>query len=135
MGQKITASDNKRLAKNTVLLYGRTLLVMAITLFTSRVILESLGIEDYGTYNVIGGFVTMFSMIGGTLITATQRFSNVELGKKENGNVNKIFNTAIGIHTILVLVLVLLFETFGLWFLNCKMNILEGRQFAANIVF
>ncbi len=135
MGQKITASDNKRLAKNTVLLYGRTLLVMAITLFTSRVILESLGIEDYGTYNVIGGFVTMFSMIGGTLITATQRFINVELGKKENGNVNKIFNTAIGIHTILVLVLVLLFETFGLWFLNCKMNILEGRQFAANIVF
>lgn len=135
MGSKITASDNKRLAKNTVLLYGRTLLVMAITLFTSRVILESLGIEDYGTYNVIGGFVAMFSMVGGTLITATQRFINVELGKKEDGNVNKIFNTAIGIHTILVIVLLLLFETFGLWFLNHKMSIPEGRLWAANIVF
>lgn len=135
MGQKISASNNKRLAKNTVLLYGRTLLVMAITLFTSRVILESLGIEDYGTYNVIGGFVVMFSMIGGTLITATQRFINVELGKKEEGNVNKIFNTAIGIHTILVIVLLLLFETFGLWFLNYEMCIPDGRLGAANIVF
>lgn len=135
MGQKITASDNKRLAKNTVLLYGRTLVVMAITLFTSRVILESLGIEDYGTYNVIGGFVAMFSMIGGTLITATQRFINVELGKKEDGNVNKIFNTAIGIHTILVIVLLLLLESFGLWFLNYKMTIPEGRLWAANVVF
>lgn len=135
MGKKISASDNKRLAKNTVLLYGRTLLVMAITLFTSRVILESLGIEDYGTYNVIGGFVAMFSMIGGTLITATQRFINVELGKKEDGNVNKIFNTAIGIHTILVVVLLVLFETFGLWFLNHKMSIPDGRLLAANIVF
>lgn len=135
MGKKITASDNKRLAKNTVLLYGRTLLVMAITLFTSRVILESLGIEDYGTYNVIGGFVAMFSMIGGTLITATQRFINVELGKKEDGNVNKIFNTAIGINTILVIVLLLLLETFGLWFLNYKMTIPEGRLWAANVVF
>lgn len=135
MEQKITASDNKRLAKNTVLLYGRTLLVMAITLFTSRVILESLGIEDYGTYNVIGGFVAMFSMIGGTLITATQRFINVELGKREDGNVNKIFNTAIGIHSILVIALLILLETFGLWFLNYKMSIPEGRLLAANIVF
>ena len=135
MAQKISTSDSKRLAKNTILLYGRTLVVMAITLFTSRVILESLGIEDYGTYNVIGGFVAMFSMIGGTLITATQRFINVELGKKEGGNVNKVFNTAIGIHVILVAVLLILFETFGLWFLNYKMNIPEGRHWAANIVF
>ena len=90
MSQKISASSNKRLAKNTVLLYMRTVAVMIISIFTSRIILQSLGIEDYGTYNVIGGFVAMFSMLGGTLVTATQRFINVELGKKENGNPNFI---------------------------------------------
>ena len=77
MSQKISASSNKRLAKNTVLLYMRTVAVMIISIFTSRIILQSLGIEDYGTYNVIGGFVTMFSLLGGTLVTATQRFINV----------------------------------------------------------
>ena len=131
----ISSSDNKRFAKNTGLLYIRTLIVMGITLFTSRVILASLGIDDYGAYNVIAGFVSMFSMVGGTLVTATQRFVNVELGKKENGNVNLIFNTALGIHTGLALVLIFLFETFGLWFLNYKMNIPDGRMFAANMVF
>ena len=135
MTQKISTSSNKRLAKNTFLLYVRTLIVMCISLFTSRVILASLGVKDFGTYNVIGGFVTMFSLVGGTLVSSTQRFLNVELGKKEDGDVNKVFNTAIGIHTILALVLVLLFETLGLWFLNTKMNIPIGRFFAANVVF
>ena len=135
MTQKISSSSNKRLAKNTFLLYVRTLIVMGISLFTSRVILSSLGVNDFGTYNVIGGFVAMFSLVGGTLVSSTQRFINVELGKKEGGDVNKVFNTAIGIHTILALVLVLLFESFGLWFLNTKMNIPAGRLFAANVVF
>ena len=135
MVQNISASSNKRLAKNTVLLYMRTVVVMAISIFTSRVILQSLGIEDYGTYNVIGGFVAMFSMLGGTLVTATQRFINVELGKKEKGNTNEVFCTAMGIHIILAAVLFLAFETFGVWFLNYKMNIPEGRMFAANMVF
>lgn len=135
MTQKISSSSNKRLAKNTFLLYVRTLIVMGISLYTSRVILASLGVKDFGTYNVIGGFVAMFSLVGGTLVSSTQRFLNVELGKKEGGDVNKVFNTAIGIHTILAFILILLFETFGLWFLNAKMNIPEGRLFAANIVF
>lgn len=135
MAQRISASSNKRLAKNTVLLYMRTLAVMIISIFTSRVILQSLGIEDYGTYNVIGGFVAMFSLLGGTLVTATQRFINVELGKKENGNPNEVFCTAMGIHLILAAILFIALETFGLWFLNCKMNIPEGRMFAANVVF
>lgn len=135
MSQKISASSNKRLAKNTILLYMRTVVVMTISIFTSRVILQSLGIEDYGTYNVIGGFVAMFSMIGGTLVTATQRFINMELGKKEEGNPNEVFCTAMGIHIILAAVLFLALETFGLWFLNYQMNIPEGRMFAANVVF
>ena len=135
MAQKISASSNKRLAKNTLLLYIRTAVVMIISVFTSRVILRSLGIEDYGTYNVIGGFVSMFSMLGGTLVTATQRFINVELGKKENGNPNEVFCTAMGIHIILAVVIFIALETFGLWFLNHKMNIPEGRMIAANVVF
>lgn len=135
MSQKISASSNKRLAKNTILLYMRTVVVMAISIFTSRVILQSLGIKDYGTYNVIGGFVAMFSMLGGTLVTATQRFINMELGKKEEGNPNEVFCTAMGIHIILAAVLFLALETFGLWFLNYQMNIPEGRMFAANVVF
>ena len=135
MAQRISASSNKRLAKNTVLLYMRTLAVMVISIFTSRVILQSLGIEDYGTYNVIGGFVAMFSLLGGTLVTATQRFINVELGKKENGNPNEVFCTAMGIHIALAGIIFIALETFGLWFLNCKMNIPEGRMLAANVVF
>ena len=135
MSQKISASSNKRLAKNTVLLYIRTIAVMIISIFTSRVILQSLGIEDYGTYNVIGGFVAMFSMLGGTLVTATQRFINVELGKKENGNPNEVFCTAMGIHIILASIIFIALETFGLWFLNYKMNIPDERMFAANVVF
>lgn len=135
MARKISASSNKRLAKNTVVLYMRTVVVMIISIFTSRVILQSLGIDDYGTYHVIGGFVAMFSMLGGTLVTATQRFINIELGKKEDGNPNEVFCTAMGIHIILAVVLFLALETFGLWFLNCKMNIPEERMFAANVVF
>lgn len=135
MAKKISASSNKRLAKNTLTLYMRTVAVMVISLFTSRVILQSLGIEDYGTYNVIGGFVAMFSMLGGTLVSATQRFINVELGKKEGGNPNEVFCTAMGIHLGLASVMFLALETFGLWFLNFKMNIPEGRMFAANVVF
>ena len=106
MTQKISSSSNKRLAKNTFLLYVRTLIVMGISLYTSRVILASLGVKDFGTYNVIGGFVAMFSLVGGTLVSSTQRFLNVELGKKEDGDVNKVFNTAIGIHTILAFILI-----------------------------
>lgn len=130
----ISAASNKRLARNTLLLYFRTIVVMAITLFTSRVILKSLGIDDYGTYNVIGGFVTMFSLLGGTLVSATQRFINVELGKKEGGNPNEVFCTAMGIHLVLASIIFLALETFGVWFLNYKMNIPDGRMFAANIV-
>ena len=135
MAQKISASSNKRLAKNTVLLYLRTIAVMIISIFTSRVILQSLGIEDYGTYNVIGGFVAMFSMLGGTLVTATQRFINVELGKKDEGNPNEVFCTAMGIHIGLAIIILIASETVGLWFLNYKMNIPDGRMVAANVVF
>ena len=123
MAEKKTASSSKRLAKNTLLLYLRTLLVMAISLYTSRVILVTLGIDNYGIYNVIGGFVSMFSLAGGTLVSATQRFLNFEIGKKEYSDPNKVFCTSMCIHLILSAILLLLFETIGLWYLNWKMNI------------
>lgn len=135
MSSLISASSSKRLAKNTLLLYVRSTIVMAITLFTSRIVLASLGIEDYGTYNAVGGFVALFSMLGGTLVSATQRFINYELGKTENQNVNKIFCTAMAIHASIAVVTLILFESFGLWFLNCRMNFPEGRLIAANVVF
>ncbi len=135
MTQKISSSSNKRLVKNTITLYIRTVVVMLISLYTSRIILNSLGIEDYGTYNVIGGFVSMFSLLGGTLVSATQRFINYEMGRKDNPNVSKVFNTAIGIHIGLSVLLFVVFESFGLWFLNYKLNIPEERMFAANCVY
>ena len=76
-----TQSNNKRIAKNTLLLYGRMLLIMAVSLYTSRVVLNTLGVEDYGIYNVVGSVVTMFAFLNGALITSTQRYLTVELGK------------------------------------------------------
>lgn len=131
--QKVT--DSKRLAKNTLLLYARTLLIMLISLFTSRVILNRLGIDNYGIYNVIGGFVAMFSVVGGTLVTACQRFLTYEIGKKNDTNTQRVFSAALIIHIGLAIVLLMLFESIGLWFLNNKMNIPQGRIVAANWVF
>ena len=110
--QKVT--DSKRLAKNTLLLYARTLLIMLISLFTSRVILNRLGIDNYGIYNVIGGFVAMFSVVGGTLVTACQRFLTYEIGKKNDTNTQRVFSAALIIHIGLAIVLLLLFESIGL---------------------
>ena len=112
----------------------RTLLVMSISIFTSRIILDILGIEDYGVYNVVGGFVSMFSVLSGTLIAASQRYLSYELGKKDS-DIGKIFSTTLTIHFLLAIILFVLFESVGLWFVNCKMNIDPERLFAANIVF
>lgn len=130
-----STTNSTRLAKNTLLLYARTLIVMAIGLYTSRVILATLGVEDYGTYNVIGGFVSLFTIASGTLVGATQRFLNFEMGKEHDSNPNKVFCTSMVIHVMLGLFLLVLFETFGLWFLNAKLVIPEGRMVAANIVY
>lgn len=107
---------------------------MCVSIFTSRVILDALGIEDYGIYNVVGGFVSMFSVLSGTLTAASQRFIAFELGK-EKPQINKVFSTAITIHLILAICILILLESIGLWFLNNKMNITPERLYAANWVF
>ena len=130
-----SSQNNKRIAKNTLLLYFRMFFMMAIGLYTSRVILDKLGEVDFGIYNVVGGFVTMFTIISGAMTTATQRFLSFEIGKGEDGDVKNIFSTMIYIHIFLALVILLVGETVGVWFLNNHMNFPPERYEAANWVF
>lgn len=131
----MSESNNKRIAKNTLLLYVRMLFMMVIGLYTSRVILDKLGEVDFGIYNVVGGFVTMFTVISGAMTTATQRFLSFEIGKGKDGNVKGIFSTMIYIHLFLALIILLLGEVFGVWFINTHMNFPSERYGAANWVF
>lgn len=130
-----TTENNKRIAKNTLLLYFRMLFLMAVSLYTSRVVLNALGVEDFGIYNVVGGVVAMFSVLSGSLSAAISRFITYELGKGNQENLNKIFSSAVTIQLILSGIIILLAETIGMWFLNAKMNIPEVRMEAANWVF
>ncbi len=120
--------------KNTLFLYLRTMFVMAISIFTSRVILDALGVDDYGIYNAVGGFVAMFSMLSGTLVAASQRFIAFELGKP-NPEIKRVFSTTVSVHLLLSAIILVLLETIGLWFLNYEMNIAPERMMAANWVF
>ena len=135
MTENITQNNSKRIAKNTLLLYIRTFITMAISLYTSRVILEVLGINDFGIYNVVGGFVGMFALISATLTSSTQRFITYELGKKDENHSQEIFSTAVLIHIIIALVIIVLAESVGVYFLNNQMNIPISRLTAANWVF
>ena len=126
--------NNKQVAKNTIYLYLRTMFVMVISIFTSRIVLDALGIDDYGIYNAVGGFVAMFSMLSGTLVAASQRFIAFELGKPDP-DVEKVFSTTISVHLLLAALILILLETLGLWFLNYKMNIAAERMAAANWVY
>lgn len=130
-----SSSNTSRLVNNTLMLYLRTFIIMCIGLFSSRVILNSLGIDDFGTYNVVGGFVGMFSVITNSLVSTTQRYITVEIGKGKEGNLKKIFSIVLTIHVGLALLMVILFETAGLYFLNHQLEIPAERLWAANWVF
>ena len=127
-------SNNKRIAKNTLLLYFRMLFMMVVSLYTSRVILNALGVEDFGIYNVVGGVVAMFSVISGSLSAAISRFITYELGKGNQSKLNGIFSASVTIQLLLSLIIVVLIETVGVWFLNTKMTIPVDRMTAANWV-
>ena len=128
-------NNTQRIAKNTVILYFRMFVMMAIGLYTSRIVLQTLGVKDYGTYNVVGGVVSMFSIVSSSLSTAISRFITFELGKNDKIRLNKIFSTAINVQLLMGLLIVILMEVIGVWFLNTQMNIPEGRMGAANWVF
>lgn len=126
--------SNKRIAKNTIYLYFRTILIMIVTLFTSRVVLRTLGITDYGIYNAVGGLVAMFSMISGALTNAISRYLTFEFGKEDTEKLNLTFCTSVNIQIVISLIILVLCEVFGMWFLNCKMVIPAERLIAANWV-
>ena len=125
------SSNNKRIAKNTLLLYIRTLLIMLVTLYTSRVVLNTLGVTDYGVYNVVGGVVAMFGFINSSMASATQRFITFALGKGDKDNLQKVFSTALQIHVLIAALIVVLGETVGLWFMYTQMQIPADRMDAA----
>lgn len=129
------AENNKRIAKNTAFLYIRMLLLMLVSLFTSRIILQTLGVSDFGLNNVVAGIVTMFSFFNVTLSAGTQRFLNFELGRENYNELRKIFSTSLFLHLMLALIVLLLAETIGLWFICNKLVIPEGRYNAALWVY
>ena len=129
------SANNKRIAKNTIMLYFRMLLIMAVHLYTSRVVLRALGVEDYGIYNVVGGVVAMFSVLSGSLTAAISRFITFELGTGNKEKLTRVFSTSVTIQLGLSIIILFLAETIGLWFLNYKMVIPESRLYAANSVF
>lgn len=127
--------NNKRIAKNTIYLYLRMLLVMGVSLYTVRAILDILGVVDYGIYNVVGGVVTMFAFMNKTLSTSSQRYFSVALAKDDNEDLKRVFSLNLTVFLLLGLIVFVLLETVGLWFVNNKMTIPDDRMFAANIVY
>lgn len=127
--------DNKRIAKNTLFLYLRMLVVMGVGLYTVRAILDLLGVVDYGIYNVVGGVVGMFSFLNSTLSTSSQRYFSIELAKGDTKRLNQWFSLNITTFSIFILIFLVIAETVGLWFVNTKMTIPEERMFAANVVY
>ena len=124
----------KRIAKNTLMLYVRMLFMMFLGLFTSRIVLEALGENDFGIYNVVGGVVAMFTIISGTLTTAVTRFITFEMGKGSEAQLSKVYSTAVNVQLILAAIVVLLAESIGIWFIDTQMTISPDRIPAAHIV-
>ena len=130
-----TSSANKRIAKNTLVLYVRMLFTMGISLFTSRVILQTLGVEDYGISSVVGGVISMFTFINAAMVSSTQRYLNFELVRGDANQLRSVFSTSLQIHSLIALAIIVLSETVGLWFLNEKLVIPEARMTAAMWVY
>ena len=129
------SANNNRIAKNTLLLYIRMLFGMLVSLYTSRVILQTLGVEDYGVYNVVGGVISMFTFLNGAMSSATSRYITFEIGKGNMEQLKKVFSTSLQIHAVIALLIVILGETVGLWFLINELVIPEGRMDAAMWVY
>lgn len=127
--------NNKRIAKNTLYLYIRMLLVMGVTLFTSRIVLKALGEEDYGIYNVIGGVVTMLTFFNSTMTSTCQRYFSYHIGKNDLEELDRMFKLNMSVFLLFGLVVFVLAETIGLWFINTQMTIPVERMVAMNWVY
>ncbi|SNU03308.1 Membrane protein involved in the export of O-antigen and teichoic acid [Prevotellaceae bacterium MN60] len=135
MAQATTISDNKRIAKNTVYLYIRMFVTLIVTLYTSRVIIKTLGIDDFGIYSIVGGIVVLFSFISTSLRSSTQRFVSYELGLGEKGDVNKVYSVSMLCHIVMALIFFVLAETIGLWYVENKLNVPLDRVEATQWVY
>ena len=132
------SSSNKKIAKNTLFMYFRMALITVVGLYTSRVILNALGVEDYGIYHVAGSVVAMFGFLNSALANSSSRFLTVELGKTETGRIEQLtrcFTTTRGIHGLLAIAIFIIAETVGLWFLHTQCEIPETRMAAAGWVY
>ena len=127
--------DNSRIAKNTVYLYIRMIFVLGANFFAVRVLLEALGVEDYGLFNLIVGFVTLFTLLNGAMQSTVQRFLCFELGKEKGGDTKAVFAVCLVLFAALAGLILLASETVGLWFVNCKLNIPPARAHSAAIVY
>lgn len=127
--------NNQRIAKNTIFLYVRLAIVMIVNLYTTRIVLNALGVEDYGIYNVVCGFVSMFAFLNASMTNGIQRFYNYELGREGNGAVAKVYSTGLFIQGSLATLLVILLMTFGYWYLNTEIVIPTSRINAANWIY
>ncbi len=128
-------SNNRRIARNTLFLYMRMGITMIVQLYTSRIVLDALGIDNYGIYNVVGSVIVMFTFVSGPLTAATQRFFSYELGRKDGGEINKIFNTSLIVYLALALLLVIVIEIVGGWYVDNRLNIPPESREAAQWVF
>lgn len=120
-------TSNQRIAKNTFFLYLRSIFLLVISLYTSRVTLQILGVEDYGIYQLVGGVVAMFNMLSGSLASASQRFITFSLGKDDLAGQKKVFSTCVTLHIVLGIIVVALLEVLGIWFLENKLVIPPER--------
>ncbi len=130
MGMR-TEIDNRRIAKNTIYLYARQIVIMLVSLYTSRIILQVLGVNDFGIYNVVAGVVVMFTFLNSSLSHATTRFLNFEMGRADKAAMQNIFCMSVNIHVFFAVIIFLVAETIGLWFVNNKLNIDADRMSAA----
>ena len=128
-------SNTARIAKNTLMLYFRQIVIMLVSLYTVRVVLETLGTQDYGIYNVVGGVVVLFTFLNQAMTSATQRFLNFALGQNNTEQARDVYSASLVIHAAIALAVVVLAETAGLWFFNTWLNIPGERQEAAFAVY
>lgn len=128
-------ADTRRIAKNTFLLYIRMAVMLFISLFTSRIILSTLGIDDYGIYNAVGGFVGLFSLMSGALTNAVSRYITFALGKNDIVQMKKVFSTSVNVMLLLSTIVIIVGEILGIWFLTTHLNIPEDRLYATHWVF
>lgn len=128
------SANSKRIAKNTLMLYFRQILTMAVSLYTSRVVLQAIGVEDFGIYNVVGGLVGMFAILSNSLSSAISRFITYELGKGNKDQLKTIFSTSLNVQIMMSVIIVVILELIGVWFLNNKLDIPPDRLDAAGAV-